>query len=130
MDNDCSDKNIGRQICFSDDLTKIHRHKNPGEILREYAAGSFNGSNTSVEDNKLPKKLQLELTGTEPDDRLDRKMHPRDAIKTHEFDQRAELPKNLFRPTKVDAVNGVYIMDEAEKQRLEEERIALYACGQ
>ena len=32
-----NDKCIGCQMCFSDDLTKIHRHKETGEIFREYA---------------------------------------------------------------------------------------------
>jgi len=50
---------------------------------------------------------QLELMGTESDDRLDKKIS-----------------------RKIDAVNGVFIRDAAEKQRLEEKQIELYADGE
>ncbi|MGH7797576.1 MAG: hypothetical protein ACREQ2_22170 [Candidatus Binatia bacterium] len=72
---------------------------------------------------------QLELIGTESDDRLDKKICPWDAIKMYEFDEEAKLSKSFYEPTKIDAVNGVYIMDAAEKQRLEEKQIELYAGG-
>ena len=117
-------------MCFSDDLTKIHRHKEAGEIYREYAGRYYDGSKRPVEENKPPKKFQLELIGTESDDRLDKKICPWDAIKMYEFEEGAELPKNFYEPTKIDAVNGVYIMDAAEKQRLEEKQIELYAGGE
>jgi hypothetical protein len=48
----------------------------------------------------------------------------------YEFDEGAELSKNFYEPSKIDAVNGVYIMDAAEKQRLEEKQIELYAGGE
>jgi len=122
-----NDKCIGCQMCFSDDLTKIHRHKATGEIFREYAGRYYDGSKKLVEESKLPKKFQLELIGTESDDRLDKKICPWDAIKMYEFDEGAELSKNFYEPEKIDSVNGVYVMDAAEKQRLEEKQIEFYA---
>ena len=45
----------------------------------------------------------------------------------HEFDEGAELSKTFYEPAKIEAVNGGYIMNAAEKQRLEEKQIELYA---
>ncbi|HEU4637840.1 MAG TPA: hypothetical protein VFS84_03240 [Candidatus Binatia bacterium] len=73
---------------------------------------------------------QLELIGTESDDRLDKNIRPWDAINKMEFDGGAELSPNFYEPTKIDVVNGVYIMDAAEKQRLEEKQIELYGDGE
>ena len=115
------------QMCFSDDLTKVHRHKETGEVFREQAGRYYDGSKRPVEENQVPKKLQLELVGTESDDGLDRRICPWDAIRMYEFDAGAELSKNFHEPNAIDAVNGVYIMDAAEKQRLEEKRSELYA---
>lgn len=116
-------------MCFSDDLTKVHRHKETGEIFREYGGRYYDDSKKPVEENKLPKKFQLELIGTESDDRLDKKICPWDAIKMYEFDEGAELSKTFYEPTKIDAVNGVYIMNADEKQRLEKKQIELYMGG-
>jgi hypothetical protein len=116
-------------MCFSDDLTKVHRHKETGEIFREYAGRYYDSSKKPVEEKKLPKKFQLELIGTESDDRLDKKICPWDAIKMYEFDEGAEL-KNFYQPEKIDAVNGVYVMDAAEKKRLEEKQIEIYNGGE
>jgi len=124
-----NDKCIGCQMCFSDDLTKIHRHKETGEIFREYAGRYYDGSKKPVEENKLPKKFQLELIGTESDDRLDKKICPWDAIKMYEFDEGAELSKNFYEREKIDEVNGVYVMDADEKRRLEKKQIELYMGG-
>src|SRR5687768_660388 len=50
-----NDKCIGCQMCFSDDLTKIHRHKETGEILREYAGRYYNdGSHRALETSEVP----------------------------------------------------------------------------
>ena len=130
VENCINDKCIGCQMCFSDDLTKVHRHKETGEIFREYAGRYYNASKKPVEENQLPKKFQLELIGTESDDRLDKKICPWDAIKMYEFDEGAELSKNFYEPEKIDAVNGVYVMDAAEKKRLEEKQIELYNGGE
>ena len=48
----------------------------------------------------------------------------------YEFDEGAELSKNFYEPEKIDAVNGVYVMDAAEKQRLEKKQIELYMGGE
>jgi hypothetical protein len=47
----------------------------------------------------------------------------------YEFDEGAELSKFFYEPKKIDSVNGVYIMDAAEKQWLEEKQIELYGGG-
>jgi hypothetical protein len=47
-----------------------------------------------------------------------------------EFDGEPELSQNFDEPTTIDAVNGAYIMDAAEKQRLEERQIELYCDGE
>jgi hypothetical protein len=65
----------------------------------------------------------------EADDRLDKKICPWDAIKMYEFDQGAELSKNFYEPDRIDTVNGVYVMDADEKQRLEKKQIELYLGG-
>jgi len=121
-----NDKRIGCQMCFSDDLTKVHRHKETGEIFHENAERYYDGSKKPIDENKLPKKFRLELMGTESDERLDKKICPWDAIKMYEFDEGAELSENFYEPEKIDAVNGLYIMDIDEKQRLEKKRIELY----
>jgi hypothetical protein len=48
----------------------------------------------------------------------------------YEFDEGAELSKNFYQPEKIDAVNGVYVMDAAEKKRLEEKQIEIYNGGE
>src|SRR5581483_1582977 len=39
-----NDKCIGCQMCYSDDLTKIHQHKETGEIFYEYGNRFFDSS--------------------------------------------------------------------------------------
>ncbi len=119
MRNDSSDNDIGRQMSFSDDSTKIHR--------RQYGVRYDGGSKRLLEKSGLPAKSQLELIGMEADDRLDKKIGPWDALTMHEFHKRAELPRNFHEPAKIDAVNGVYIMDDAERQRLEEKLMGIYS---
>src|ERR1041385_2803709 len=121
-----NDKCIGCQMCFSDDLTKIHRHKDTGEIFREYAGRYYDNSRKPVEENKLPKKFQLELIGTESDDRLDKKICPWDAIKMYEFDEGLEVSQYFYDPEKIKTVNGVYVVEPEEKERLEEKQKELY----
>jgi hypothetical protein len=45
------------------------------------------------------------------------------------FDEGAELSKNFYEPEKIDAVNGVYVMNADEKQRLEKKQIELLIGG-
>jgi ferredoxin len=56
-----NDKCIGCQMCYSDDLTKVHRHKETGEILLEYAGRYYDSSKRPLENDKVPKKFQLDL---------------------------------------------------------------------
>jgi ferredoxin len=124
-----NDKCIGCQMCFSDDLTKVHRHKETGEIFREYAGRYYDSSKRPLETEKVPKKFQLELIGTESEDRLDKKICPWDAIKMYEFDAGVEVSKYFYEPKEIETANGVYVTSAAEKKRLEEKQGELYAGG-
>ena len=121
-----NDKCIGCQMCYSDDLTKIHRHKETGEIFYEYAARYYDSSKRPLAPDAVPKTFELELVGTESEDRLDKKICPWDAIRMYEFDEGAELSKNFYQPENIKTVNGLYVMDVREKSRLEEKQQALY----
>ena len=124
-----NDKCIGCQMCYSDDLTKVHRHKETGEIFREYAGRYYDSWQKPLELEQVPKKFQLELIGTESDDRLDKKICPWDAIKMYEFDEGVERSKYFYEPKALDASRGVYATNAAEKQRLEAKQLELYETG-
>jgi len=121
-----NDKCIGCQMCFSDDLTKLHRHRQTGEIFYEYQGRYYDNSKRPLEENEVPKKFQLELIGTESEDRLDKKICPWDAINMHEFDKGVELSKYFYEPENMKVVNGLYVMAAEEKSRLEEKQKELY----
>jgi ferredoxin len=121
-----NDKCIGCQMCYSDDLTKIHQHKETGEVFYEYAGRYYDSSKKPLEADKVPKKFQLQLIGTESEDRLDKKICPWDAIKMYEFDEGAEMSEYFYDPEKIKMVNGVYVIDPKEKERLEEKQKDLY----
>jgi hypothetical protein len=74
----------------------------------------------------VPKRIQLQLIGTESEDRLDKKICPWDAIKMYEFDEGLALSDYFYDMTKIKKVNGVYVVDSAEKARLEEKQSELY----
>ena len=76
-----NDKCIGCQMCYSDDLTKVHQHKETGEIFYEYDNKFWDSNRKPVPPEAMPKKFQLQLIGTESEDRLDKKICPWDAIK-------------------------------------------------
>ena len=74
----------------------------------------------------MPQKFQLELIGTESEDRLDKKICPWDAIKMYEFDQGLEVAEYFYDITKIKEVNGVHVIDSKEKARLEDKQSELY----
>lgn len=121
-----NDKCIGCQMCYSDDLTKIHRHKETGEIYYEYANRFYDSSKKALASDQVPKKFQLQLIGTESEDRLDKKICPWDAIKMYEFEEGLEVSQYFYDPTKFKVVNGVYVIDRQEQRRLEEDQKELY----
>lgn len=118
-----NDKCIGCQMCYSEDLTKIHQHKETGDIFYEYGGKYFDGKKRPVDPEKAPKKFQLELVGTISEDRLDKKICPWDAIKMYHFDEESvELSKYFYEPKNIKIVNGLYVIDAKEKQRLEDKQ--------
>jgi len=129
-----NDKCIGCQMCYSDDLTKVHQHKETGEVYYEYAGRFYDSSRKPLEPDKMPKKFQLQLIGTESEDRLDKKICPWDAIKMYEFDEGLEVSQYFYDAEKIKTVNGLYVIDPEEKERLEKIQQELYggkiAAGQ
>ncbi len=74
----------------------------------------------------MPKRIQLQLIGTDSEDRLDKKICPWDAIKMYEFDDGQEVSEYFYDITKIKQVDGVYVIDPEEKARLEEKQVDLY----
>ena len=121
-----NDKCIGCQMCYSDDLTKIHQHKETSEIYYEYANRFYDSNKKPLLADAMPKKIQLQLIGTESEDRLDKKICPWDAIKMYEFEDGLEASEYFYDITKIKQVNGLYVIDAEEKERLEEKQTDLY----
>lgn len=121
-----NDKCIGCQMCYSDDLTKIHQHKETGEVYYEYAARFYDSSKKPIAPEAMPKKFQLQLIGTESEDRLDKKICPWDAIKMYEFDEGLAVSEYFYNPKNIKTVDGVYVIDRGEKENLEEKQAELY----
>ncbi|MBI2350507.1 MAG: hypothetical protein HYV00_03330 [Deltaproteobacteria bacterium] len=121
-----NDKCIGCQMCYSDDLTKVHQHKETGEVYYEYAGRFYDSSRKPLEPDKMPKKFQLQLIGTESEDRLDKKICPWDAIKMYEFEEGAEVSKYFYDPEKIKVVNGLYVLEAEGKEESEEKQKELY----
>jgi len=122
-----NDKCIGCQMCYSDDLTKIHQHKESGEIYYEYGGRFYDSSKKPIEKDAMPKKFQLQLIGTESEDRLDKKICPWDAIKMVEFDEGVEASKYFYDREKIKEVKGVYVIDNEEKERLDKIQSELFS---
>jgi ferredoxin len=121
-----NDKCIGCQMCYSDDLTKIQQHKETGEIFYEYNNRFFDRNRKPVPPDAVPKRIQLQLIGTDSEDRLDKKICPWDAIKMYEFDDGMEVSEYFYDITKIKQIDGVYVIDPEEKARLEEKQLDLY----
>ncbi len=121
-----NDKCIGCQMCYSDDYTKIHKHKETGEIYFEYGNRMYDASKKPLEQDKMPKKFQLQLIGTESEDRLDRKICPWDAIRMYEFDEGLEVAEYFYDPADIKQVDGLYVIDQKGKRKLEERHSGLF----
>lgn len=121
-----NDKCIGCQMCYSDDMTKIHKHKETGQVYYEYANRLYDVSKKLVDEDKMPKKFQLQLIGTESEDRLDRKICPWDAIRMYEFDEGLEMCEFFYDPADIKQVDGLYVIDQKGKQKLEERQNKLF----
>ena len=117
-----NEKCIGCQMCYSDDLTKIHQHKESGEIYYEYGSRYYSSSKKLFEPSAVPKKFQLQLVGTESEDRLDKKICPWDAISMVEFDEALESSTYFYDPADIKVVDGLYVIDSKGKEKLEEKQ--------
>ncbi|MFQ5851444.1 MAG: NADH-quinone oxidoreductase subunit I [Candidatus Binatia bacterium] len=122
-----NEKCIGCQMCYSDDLTKIHQHKDTGEIYYEYAGRFYDGSKSPLDPSEMPKKFQLQLIGTKSEDRLDKKICPWDAIRMYEFDEGLEVSRYFYDPADIKSVDGLYVIDSEGKERLEEKQSEAFA---
>jgi len=118
-----NEKCIGCQMCYSDDLTKVHEHKDTGEIFFEYANRFYDGQKKPLAKEEEPKKSDLQLIGTDSEDRLDKKICPWDAIRMVEFEDGLELSKIFYDPDLIRSEDGVYSIDDAGKEELEDRQM-------
>lgn len=118
-----NEKCIGCQMCYSDDLTKVHEHKVTGEIFFEYGNRLYDSHKRPLEKEQEPKKSDLQLIGTESEDRLDKKICPWDAIRMVEFDQGLEVSKLFYDRDLIHVESGVYTIDDAGKEELEDRQM-------
>ena len=120
-----NDKCIGCQMCYSEDLIKIHRHKETGEVFYEYENRYYDAQKRPLEGDQLPKKFQLQLIGTDSEDRLDKKICPWDAIRMVEYDEALEASRQFYDPDFIKIVNGHYVIGQEGKDKLEERQAEL-----
>ena len=113
-------------MCYSEDLTKVQQHKETGEIFYEYNNRFFDQNRKPVPPESVPKRFQLQLIGTESEDRLDKKICPWDAIKMYEFDDGLQVAEYFYDITKIKQVNGLSVIDAEEKARLEDKQSEFY----
>ena len=113
-------------MCFSDDLTKIHQHKETGAIYYEYGSRFYDSARRPLDAADVPKRFQLQLIGTESEDRLDKKICPWDAIRMYEFEGGLEASAYFYDPEKFKTIDGLDVIDAAEKKRLEEKQEEFY----
>lgn len=118
-----NEKCIGCQMCYSDDLTKIHEHKNTGEIFFEYGSRFYDGNKKPLEKEQEPKKSDLQLIGTDSEDRLDKKICPWDAISMVEYEDGLEVSKLYYDPELISTEDGVYSIDDKGKEELEDRQM-------
>jgi len=121
-----NDKCIGCQMCYSDDYTKVHRHKETGKLYYEFGGRYYDDSKKPLDASEMPKKFDLLLVGTESEDRLDKKICPWDAIKMYEFDDALEASLYFYDPADIKSVNGLYVIDQKGKEKLEEKQAELF----
>ncbi len=118
-----NEKCIGCQMCYSDDLTKIHEHKNTGDIFFEYANRFYDSNKKPLEKEQEPKKSDLLLVGTDSEDRLDKKICPWDAISMVEYEDGLEVSKLYYDPKLISTEDGVYSIDDKGKEELEDRQM-------
>jgi hypothetical protein len=78
----------------------------------------------------MPAGMSTDLFGTESTDPIDQNICPRDAVKMSESDKGVERSRYFYEPKSLDAEKRVYAANAEEKQRLEEQQLALYETGE
>ena len=116
MDNE---KCIGCQMCYSDDLTKVHEHKTTGEVFFEYGNRFYDSGKKPLEKEQEPRKSDLQLVGTDSEDRLDKKICPWDAIRMVEYEDGIQASRLFYDPELISSEDGVHFIDDEGKQELE-----------
>ena len=122
----CAGSPICEAHCPVDDCINLLYEELPGGIFYEYANRFYDANRKPVPPDAVPKRFQLQLIGTESEDRLDKKICPWDAIKMYEFDDGLVMSEYFYDKTKIKEVNGQYVIDSEEKARLEEKQSELY----
>ena len=92
----------------------------------EYNGRFFDSNRKPVPPDAVPKRFQLQLIGTESEDRLDKKICPWDAIRMYEFDEGLAVSEYFYEISKIKEIDGVYVVASDEKARLEEKQTELY----
>ena len=110
-------------MSYSDDLTKIHEHKNTGDIFFEYGNRLYDNNKKLLEKEQEPKKSDLQLVGSDSEDRLDKKICPWDAIRMVEFDDGLEISKLYYDPELISSEDGVHSIDDKGKEELEDRQM-------
>ena len=118
-----NEKCIGCQMCYSDDLTKIHEHKTTGVVYFEYGNRMYDADKKLLEKEQEPKKSELQLIGTDSEDRLDKKICPWDAISMVEYEDALVLSKLYYDPELISTEGGVYSIDDKGKEELEDRQM-------
>ena len=79
-----------------------------------------------MEADEVPKRFQLQLIGTESEDRLDKKICPWDAIRMYEYEEGLEVAQYFYDPEKFKMIDGVTVVGPEEKEEIEKQQEELY----
>ena len=89
----------------------------------EYANRFYDSQKRPLEKEQEPKKSDLQLIGTDSEDRLDKKICPWDAIRMVEFDDGLELSKLFYDRDLIHFEDGRYTIDDTGKDELEDRQM-------
>jgi len=96
---------------------------NTGVVYFEYGNRMYDADKKLLEKEQEPKKSELQLIGTDSEDRLDKKICPWDAISMVEYEDALELSKLYYDPELISTEGGVYSIDDKGKEELEDRQM-------